>query len=119
MPSFQFLGTLTVDAPSEAAAQTMADHAIEDADQYLSDSFKLERQTEAITVYEGLGKLNEWPALPTKDVPKPRYTVALTTEGWQVKRPDGSYAASAYGERGQAQQEADYFNESAGGNTND
>lgn len=75
MPEFQFLTTLTVNAPSEAAAQTQADHAIEDADQYLSDDYKLERGWTSRAVGESI------------KVPfgMPRYTVELTTEGWQVK----------------------------------
>lgn len=43
---------------------------------------------------------------------KPRYTVELTTEGWQIKdNLTGEIGASAYGSEGGAQQEADYFNE--------
>lgn len=77
MPEFQFLTTLTVNAPSEAAAQTQADHAIEDADQYLSSDYKLE-----IAQYQGAKPSS---TLFDEGPTQSRYTVELTTEGWQVK----------------------------------
>lgn len=106
MPKFQFLATLTVNAPSEAAAQTQADHAIEDADQYLSKSYKLE-----IAQYQG-ARPSEivFDEDPTEPEP-PRYTVELTTEGWQIK--DGvknNYGGDVYGAKWEAIEEAEAAN---------
>lgn len=100
MPKFEFLATLTVDAPSEAAAQTMADHAIEDADQYLSDDYKLE-----IAQYQGMQPseiiFDEEPAEPEP----PRYTVELTTEGWQIKdHKRGLILGATYGSQRHAEE---------------
>lgn len=103
MPKFRFLATLTVDAPSEAAAQTQADHAIEDADQYLSEDYKLE-----IVLNED--GPNTLPSL--NDLELPRYTVELTTEGWQIKDSvRGIYGANTYGHKDDAQEMADICNQ--------
>jgi len=105
MPEFQFPATLTVDAPSEAAAQTMADHAIEDADQYLSEDYKLE-----IAQYRGAQPseilFDEEPTGPEP----PRFIVELTTEGWQIKGPDGKIGGDVYSSQRLAQEEADAAN---------
>lgn len=47
--------------------------------------------------------------------PKPRYTVELTTEGWQIKdNLTGEIGASAYGAEKSAWKEADYLSKRAG-----
>lgn len=105
MPEFQFLATLTVNAPSEAAAQTQADHAIEDADQYLSEDYSLE-----IAQYQGAQPSEiVFDEEPTK--PKlPRYTVELTTEGWQIKDNEtNQFRADAWPTRESAQTIAAHY----------
>lgn len=47
-------------------------------------------------------------AIPPKS--QSRYTVELTTEGWQIKKPDGSFFASAFGSKRTAEYECRQVN---------
>lgn len=40
---------------------------------------------------------------------KPRYTVELTTEGWQVKKPDGSFWAGVCASKEDAEIEREWL----------
>lgn len=118
MPEFQFLATLTVNAPSEAAAQTQADHAIEDADQYLSDDYRLERGlslSERAVERQGMASrgnafLGSLSSLGPRQ--SPRYTVELTTEGWQIKdNVRGFTLADVYNSQSNAETYAGIWND--------
>lgn len=110
MPEFQFLATLTVNAPSEAAAQTQADHAIEDTAQYLSEGYKLERSPE-VSENRLLGLAKTAGRVVRAEQRLTRYSVELTTEGWQIKDwKRGVILGGAYGRRKQAEEGCEALN---------
>lgn len=116
MSEFRFLAHLTVEASSEAAAQTRADIAIKDANEFLDANSSLTRFSGALapdhSVYL-VRKVKD--SDPSEEeiqaMAEPRYTVELTTEGWQIKDNErGTWLATMHSSKRNAQFECDERN---------
>jgi hypothetical protein len=112
MPSYRFRTILEVDAENEVEAKLLAHEAINK--QELGGCALQKAQCKNEDCFSLPSQEFEWEPTSAADTGaevRPRYTVELTTEGWQIKdNEQGVLLADAYGSEWLADSEAHELN---------